>query len=560
MSSDSDAAQGKGIEVESSRRERPGGGVDRGENPMSVASGVATQSASSSGRWVKILVPAILLILVGWLLVIRGLQRDLNHDEHQFLAPGALLSREGLLPFRDYPLFHLPNLVFAYAALDKLTGWPVLSAKLLSIAASIGLVAFLGWLVWREKNASLTSRAMLGTAAVALLIFDPVFLYTMGKTWNHEVPTFLICAAIILQAVRFSRPSLGVAALCGLLGGLSAGCRLTFGPMLIPLFVAAWLVPGSRAEKLKHGFMWGVGAFFGLLPSIWLFLLSPEPFLFGNLEFPRLRLSDPTNLRIQKTVRLSAKLRYFVKEIILPSWPMFLAYLAIAARSGWFWLRYRRGSVVCGFVLAVLPFALFGCFAPSRYQYQHFFGIIGLLSVGVAGGIVAIAESFPMKRRLLLAGAATAAAVLAGALHDKAKYLYPIVPPPLAEWFPVEFHERAQLLRTHVQTGRVLTLAPAWPIEAGLSTYPEFASGPFAWRSAHLVPGEQRARLDLVAPADLERFLAAHPPAAILTGYEDKELEKLFIEYARRHGYRPVRLERKRDIWLPAGAQSGGRH
>ncbi|RYD71684.1 MAG: hypothetical protein EOP84_24465, partial [Verrucomicrobiaceae bacterium] len=84
----------------------------------------------------ELLLPVLLIAVAGWFLLVRGMQRDLNHDEHQFLAPGVLLSREGLLPFRDYPLFHLPNLVFAYAALDRLTGWPVLPAKLLSICAS----------------------------------------------------------------------------------------------------------------------------------------------------------------------------------------------------------------------------------------------------------------------------------------------------------------------------------------------------------------------------------------------------------------------------------------
>ncbi|RYD83935.1 MAG: hypothetical protein EOP84_06895 [Verrucomicrobiaceae bacterium] len=105
----------------------------------------------------------------------------------------------------------------------------------------------------------------------------------------------------------------------------------------------------------------------------------------------------------------------------------------------------------------------------------------------------------------------------------------------------------------HVKAGPVLTLAPTWAIEAGLSTYPEFATGAFAWRSAHLVPEERRQKLDMIAPADLEEFLTNKPPAAILTGYEDEELEAPLLEYARRHGYRPVKLERGRRIWVRTG-------
>src|SRR4051812_20339106 len=80
---------------------------------------------------------------IGTLLFLFAMGRGLNHDEHQFITPGVLMSREGLLPYRDFPIFHLPNLAFAYAGLDRLTHQPVLSAKLLSIVASTGVAIIL---------------------------------------------------------------------------------------------------------------------------------------------------------------------------------------------------------------------------------------------------------------------------------------------------------------------------------------------------------------------------------------------------------------------------------
>jgi hypothetical protein len=77
----------------------------------------------------------LLLVFVAFLFA-RAMERDLNHDEHQFLAPGALLAREGLLPFRDYALFHLPNLVYLYAAVDFLPWGPIFSAKICSVVAT----------------------------------------------------------------------------------------------------------------------------------------------------------------------------------------------------------------------------------------------------------------------------------------------------------------------------------------------------------------------------------------------------------------------------------------
>jgi hypothetical protein len=51
-------------------------------------------------------------LLVGALLLLWGLnmRRGLNHDEHQFVASGALLARNGLLPYRDFVYFHVPLL------------------------------------------------------------------------------------------------------------------------------------------------------------------------------------------------------------------------------------------------------------------------------------------------------------------------------------------------------------------------------------------------------------------------------------------------------------------
>lgn len=69
------------------------------------------------------------MLVVLWAI---AMGRELNVDEHQFVASGALLVREGLLPYRDYPFFHTPDLSFVYALLFHCTGFLLLSARLLS--------------------------------------------------------------------------------------------------------------------------------------------------------------------------------------------------------------------------------------------------------------------------------------------------------------------------------------------------------------------------------------------------------------------------------------------
>src|SRR3954467_15397053 len=106
--------------------------------------------------------------------VLRGVPRlppmdsDLNPDEHQFIAPGVLISREGLLPYRDFPMFHLPNLAFAYAGLDRLTHQPILAAKVLSALSSTAVAALI-LLVSRGSSLPDSRRNLWIGAAVGLL-------------------------------------------------------------------------------------------------------------------------------------------------------------------------------------------------------------------------------------------------------------------------------------------------------------------------------------------------------------------------------------------------------
>ena len=156
------------------------------EAPASGVTTVAADNSMPSRRWTAALGIALLAVLV--VLFFRTMDRDLNHDEHQFLAPGALLSREGLLPYRDYPLFHLPNLVFLYAAGDWLTGSPIFSAKLFSFASSAGMLCLLAWIASGTRSLRPRMAAIAGFSVALLLFFDPVFYYTAGKTWNHRGP------------------------------------------------------------------------------------------------------------------------------------------------------------------------------------------------------------------------------------------------------------------------------------------------------------------------------------------------------------------------------------
>jgi hypothetical protein len=83
---------------------------------LTTASAAPASAANSQpARW--LLATVVALFLVEVLLLVAGvnLRRGLNHDEHQFVASGVLLARQGLLPYRDFPYFHVPLLSVIYA-------------------------------------------------------------------------------------------------------------------------------------------------------------------------------------------------------------------------------------------------------------------------------------------------------------------------------------------------------------------------------------------------------------------------------------------------------------
>ena len=487
---------------------------------------------------IRLATPAFLAAVLLFLFF-AAMGRNLNHDEHQFIAPAAVLI-EGAQPYRDFPLFHLPNLVFLYAGLFRVFDHPLLTARCFSVLCAFATAV----LIFREgwKFSSLTEthwRFAAAAAPVLLFIFDPLCLFTTGRAWNHDSTALLIVLAVILQISAAHRNSLLCAATSAICAGLAVGTRLTCAPILIPLWISNWFLPAPIIRRTGFAAIYFLAATAALAPSLYYLCAHTDSFLFSNFEFPRLRLLDPENERIRKTMNPLRKLRFFFKEVALPSLPLFLTFLVLGIG------RPTKSTFATTMVLAILPFALLGCFAPSRYQYQHYFIIIPLLVLGVVYGISAAPRP---ANWLLIALTLSVVTCLSSFIYVSYTDIFP---GPFSDWFPTRIASIGTKIRAQNPRGPVLTLAPIYPLEARLQTYPEFATGPFAWKSARFVAPERRVRLHLIAPDDLESLLAAKPPGAILTGVEETALEKPLVEYSRAHQFTPVNLGKERTLWLP---------
>ena len=121
-----------------------------------------------------------------------------------------------------------------------------------------------------------------------------------------------------------------------------------------------------------------------------------------------------------------------------------------------------------------------------------------------------------------------------------------------SQWTPFQVHDLGEEIKQYVPRGRILTLIPMIPLEAGYDSYPFSVTGPFSWRTSLLLTTQRRTQYGVTSPEELASLLHQNPPAAILTGFESPYdgfkrsdpggLETPFIDYAKNNNYRPITL------------------
>jgi len=527
--------------VGSSNLERSPQGADRPTQAGAEAGGPHARLAC--------LASLALLVASAVLVFSRTMQRHLDHDEHQFVASAALWARDGLLPYRDYPHFHMPYLVFVYGLLGELFGRWLFAARLVSLGAATLTLLLLHGAVRRAADAQAPLvRHGLACGAVLLLLFNPLFAYTSGLAWNHDLAVLLALMCCLVQGAGVRRAALG-----GVLLGLAIGVRLSMAPLVVPLLCSqlAADAPGTRRRPALA--LLG-GLTLALLPALWLLLLAPQAMLFGNLGYPALNTAYRVAEGFERAMTLPGKVAYLVTDILGEPANLLLALLLLASclppgtrGAGTTSVRLVRRAALA------LPFLLLGALAPTPAWYQYFYALVPFVILVALGRI---ASSAPGSRALRVAFLLLPLAVTAAAWQTLPEYRTLSNLPDPASWQPLRLHaagrELASLLAeerpmaSEAQAGTparrarpalVLTLSPIVPLEGGLAIDPAFASGPFAHRSARFLPADERGRHGLVGPDELEAHTAGSPPDALLTGDERRD-DAALLEWVARHGYR----------------------
>lgn len=514
---------------------------------------------SSNRRTKRLVAYGLILILGLWLagtVLVQGMLVPISHDEHQFVASGWLLANHGLLPYRDFPYFHTPYLVFAYAALFKLTSYYFLAARALNSVCAILSIIVLGAILWpRLQPLKGGWRVLVLGALPVIVIGNPLFAYSAGRAWNHSPAFLLFCLGILAHTRGFlelRRPRWQL--LSGVLFGLAMGVRLTYALAAPAALASLALLPSGSRRKSRLALALLSGFGLSLLPLLLMALLWPGSVTFGNLVYPSLNTTYRAILSHGVVTSATSKLRALWGVYAL-SLPNLLPALACASVLG--------GSVVVGLkkglrstvgiwaASAFLASLIVGALAPTPAWEQYFFEPqIFMILIALLGICSLSLPAFRLPRGL---GAAWLAGLtLVGAIYIAFHLPLAFWRTPARVWVPVETHRLGTLLRARIGSGRVLTLAPIVPLEGGLDIYPQLATGPFAWRVAPLMADQKLASLKMPDPDDLAVTLAAHPPAAVLTGFESQNagfarggpggLEGPLAMYASTRGFTPHSL------------------
>ena len=198
------------------------------------------------------------------------------------------------------------------------------------------------------------------------------------------------------------------------------------------------------------------------------------------------------------------------------------------------------------FLLSLAIFILIGSFLPAPSWYQYFYAPLPVLILGVLYGLSRLDRS-PL--RLAALASFFLGVLLTNAFHfNQYPNLRSLARP--GTWYPIQTRVLGYKIKQLSGEGRVLTLSPLFPLDGGARIYPEFATGPFAWRVADFLNEEERSAYQIWSNENLVQVLEQQPPGGILTGLT-RDAEGFLIDYARQKGYNPVEISADLTLWIP---------
>jgi 4-amino-4-deoxy-L-arabinose transferase-like glycosyltransferase len=465
-------------------------------------------------RIAKLLIVPLLLLQIFFFGFI-ALHRFIDADEGFFLLASRLVLMHKK-PYLDFLYEQAPLLPYAYALWMKCFGISWTSARLLSAS----LTALLGTLLYEDVCQQ--TRNLLAGVAAAILFASSMLVFAwfpVAKTYSLA-GLFLFAAYVVVSRLSATSPRWLMGA-GGLLFGLSVDTR-SYLVLLVPLFLW-WIFRNSDAGARRPSILWFLGGFtIAMIPVLYLFISSPDAFLFNNLGYHAIRSNEGLiGMWGEKVFALLAVFLGGLESNGIQASILFAIGLAFV-----FSMHKQRYLPRFAFQIALGVGIV--SLLPTPVHPQYFCLCIPFLLLTAVCVVNDLLAELETRRARLGAAAACVALVgiyIAASANDFRRYL--VTGDGVAGlWQGVDkgdgklqrVREVSQAIDQIARPGE--TVASFWPgyiFQTKADPFPGFETD-YAFLISEKLTPEQRARYHVLSRAEVEADFAAHRPRVVVLG------------------------------------------
>lgn len=458
-----------------------------------------------------LLVPVILFQLLLFSFIAR--HRFVHIDEGFYLLASRLVLMHKK-PYVDFFYTQAPLLPYVYALWMKCFGVTWTSARLLSSL----LATLLGALLYQHV-AQQTRNWLAGVAAVVLFAMSTPIFGQFTCVSPYPLAGILLFSAYVVVSRTTGESTLWLTVAAGLLLGLSVDTR-SYLTLLIPLFIWWVIVNSNAGAKLVSTLFFLGGIAVGLIPSIYLFLLSPPAFLFNNLGYHAIRSSYGLMGWWQEKLFVVFQLFMGGREGNGLQWSI-LFFISVGLVSS---IHKRRSVPALAFHIALV--IAISSLLPTPAYVSYFCLCIPFLLVAAVCAVDDFLMKLQSRRERLVATTVCLALLglyLGTSANDLRKYLVTgndIAGVPRdgdkSDWRLSRVLEVSEAIDKVASPGEMI--ASFWPghvFQTRASPFPGFEND-FSLPISERLSAAQRARYHILSPADVERDFASHNPRVVV--------------------------------------------
>ncbi|MFC1635207.1 hypothetical protein ACFL5Z_10215 [Planctomycetota bacterium] len=485
---------------------------------------------------IAIIVVVTILIFLSVSILANSMAKPVGRDE-QMYCTGAVCLSQGKMIYRDFSYAaQMPYHPLLCAALFKLFGTThyLLVGRLLSTVCDILVMVCIVGMYRRLFKPFMATGMLLGLAAVALYVFNPLVDYANGYAWNHDVVIFCVVLSFWLFITLDFQKKLHYWRLAAIGALLTFATFMRITTVLIELLFFAVILSlptKSIKRRFKTALPFVAASAIVMIWPIWVIAQAPEAFFLNLVKIPSfygqwLQEIGMVHNKVGLTFACLTTPGYFV--LIALTIYLWIAGLILRRRLK---VADNRGL----WLVALLPVIFFMIALIPPTMWRQYLAIpVPFMVIGLAFPLSYL-RRLSDKAKLNWHFKITSITMAVGALIAILSNPFVLYRTPLAlvpeKWAPIELHKVSEDIAAKTKEPKqILTLAPLLALEGGCDIYTELSAGAIIYRIADYLSPRERQITHTAGPKNLPALTEQVAPSAVILGVEMKRLESLILE------------------------------